>query len=75
MLDNLKNIANIIYLQIEDINKELMHKSEDCNNDGKETFEDVMNFYITSHAMSFLKKLVFRIGKVSWYDFKYALYT
>ena len=63
MLDNLKNIANIIYLQIEDINKKLMHKSEDCNNDGKETFEDVMNFYITSHAMSFLKNLCLGLEK------------
>lgn len=50
-------IANHIYCTIEDINTKLMHKSEDEKNYGKETFEEILDFYITSHAMSFLKNI------------------
>ena len=50
-------IANHIYCVIENLNTKLMHKSEDEKNYGNETFEEIMDFYITSHAMSFLKNI------------------
>lgn len=56
-------IANNIYCTIEDLNTKLMHQSEDEKNDGKETFEEIMDFYITSHAMSFLKNICLGLEK------------
>ncbi len=56
-------IANNIYCAIENLNTKLMHQSEDEKNDGKETFEEIMDFYITSHAMSFLKNICLGLEK------------
>lgn len=68
-------IANHIYCVIENLNTKLMHKSEDEKNYGNETFEEIMDFYITSHAMSFLKKHMLGTRKIIGNNFKYAMHS
>lgn len=63
MNENFRLLANAIYCEIEDINTKLMLKSNNVENNGKETFENVMDFYITSHAMSFLKNICLGLEK------------
>lgn len=63
MDENIRFLANTIYCEIENINTKLMRKSNNVENNGKETFENIIDFYITSHAMSFLKNICLGLEK------------
>lgn len=54
---NLETEINILFGKMYDYNYKLMKKSEDLSLENEYAFNDIIDFYITSNALSLLKNL------------------